>query len=51
MESLCSCGHEPTGSIVPVSELVILLIFFLNFIRFRSFVRLHSKIPAKKLTS
>ena len=22
MESLCPCGHEPTGSIVPVSSLV-----------------------------
>ena len=22
MEGLCPCGHEPTGSIVPVSELV-----------------------------
>ena len=22
MEGLCPCGHEPTGSIVPVSSLV-----------------------------
>ena len=22
MEGLCPCGHEPTGSIVPVSQLV-----------------------------
>ena len=25
MEGLCPCGHEPTGSIVPVSELVIVI--------------------------
>ena len=26
MECLCPCGHEPTGSIVPVS-----LVYFRNF--------------------
>ena len=28
MEGLCPCGHEPTGSIVPVSRLLDLQIFF-----------------------
>ena len=27
MEGLCPCGHEPTGSIVPVSELVSFILF------------------------
>ena len=28
MEGLCPCGHEPTGSIVPVSWLVIYIYIF-----------------------
>ena len=30
MEGLCPCGHEPTGSIVPVSELVTYMILLLR---------------------
>ena len=32
MEGLCPCGHEPTGSIVPVSQLLLFVIIIISVI-------------------